>query len=84
MKQSRALLNRLGLGSLILLVLPVVFTAPAGAAALSGPLVAAAKPWHFWIAPIVAVSTLGLFGMLALGYAFKVLTAKYGVRIGRR
>ncbi|MGH8998601.1 MAG: hypothetical protein ACRDY7_04350 [Acidimicrobiia bacterium] len=44
----------------------------------------AERPWHYWIAPVLALSVLGLFFMLALGYVVKVTMAKYGIKVGRR
>jgi hypothetical protein len=40
-------------------------------------LVAVAKPWAYWIAPIILVlSVLGVLGVI-LQYVFKVVAAKY-------
>ena len=40
-------------------------------------LFAAAKPWAYWIAPIILVlSVLGVLGVI-LQYVFKVVAAKY-------
>ncbi|MGI8808383.1 MAG: hypothetical protein ACR2KK_11160 [Acidimicrobiales bacterium] len=40
-------------------------------------LVAAAKPWAYWIAPmILAMSVLAVIGVI-LQYVFKVVAAKY-------
>ncbi len=52
--------------------------------ALPGSVVAAAKPWHFWIAPVLALSFLGLLFMMIVGYVVRVLMLKYGVRVGRK
>lgn len=71
MKVGRALLP------LILVVLAAV---PAGA----DPVLAEAKPWHYWLAPVLVLSFLGLAGFLALGYIVRVLMAKYGIRVGKR
>jgi hypothetical protein len=53
---------------------------------LAGPgsLVAAAKPWHYWLAPVLALSFVGLMLMMVLGYVVKVLMLKYGVKVGRK
>ena len=52
--------------------------------ALPGSALAAAKPWHFWIAPVLALSFVGLVFMMLVGYVVKVLMLKYGVRVGRK
>ena len=40
-------------------------------------LLAVAKPWAYWIAPIILVlSVLGVLGVI-LQYVFKVVAAKY-------
>lgn len=70
-------LERAALLSVVLLVLTA---APASAA----PVLAAAKPWHYWIAPVLTVSFLGMVLMLAVGYLVRVTMAKYGIRIGKR
>ena len=51
---------------------------------LPGATLAAAKPWHFWIAPVLALSFVGLMFMLIVGYVVKVVMLKYGVRVGRK
>ena len=71
--------GRAALLSLVLLV------ALAGPAAAAPPLVLAkAKPWHFWLAPVLALSFVGLLFMMVVGYAVRVLMLKYGVRVGRK
>ena len=52
--------------------------------ALPGPMLAEAKPWHYWIAPVLALSFVGLVFMMVVGYVVKVLMLKYGVRVGRK
>jgi hypothetical protein len=52
--------------------------------ALPGSVVAAAKPWHFWIAPVLALSFVGLLFMMLVGYVVRVVMLKYGVRVGRK
>lgn len=65
--------------SVVLLVLA------AGPAAAAGPAVlAAAKPWHYWLAPVLALSFVGLLFMMLMGYVVKVLMVKYGVKVGRK
>jgi hypothetical protein len=49
-----------------------------------GDVVAAAKPWHFWIAPVLALSFVGLLFMMLLGYVVKVVMLKYGIKVGRK
>ena len=69
-----------GSALLLSLVLLVAGAAPASAS----PLLAAAKPWHYWAAPLLAVSVIGIMLMLVLGYVLKVVTLKYGIRVGKR
>lgn len=52
--------------------------------ALPSPMLAEAKPWHYWIAPVLALSFVGLLFMMLVGYVVKVLMLKYGVRVGRK
>jgi hypothetical protein len=52
--------------------------------ALPGSVVAAAKPWHYWIAPVLALSFVGLLFMMLVGYVVRVIMLKYGVRVGRK
>ena len=54
------------------------------AEASSGLVLAAAKPWHYWIAFVLTASVLGLFAMLGLGYVVRVTMQKYGIKIGHR
>ena len=63
----------------------VLLIALAGPAAAAPPVVLAkAKPWHFWLAPVLGLSFVGLLFMMLAGYAVKVLMLKYGVRVGRK
>jgi hypothetical protein len=62
----------------------VVFVLLAGPASAATSVVAAAKPWHYWIAPVLALSFVGLLFMMLLGYVVKVLMLKYGVKVGRK
>jgi hypothetical protein len=63
----------------------VMLAALAGPAAATPPAVLAkAKPWHFWLAPVLALSFLGLLFMMMVGYVVRVLMLKYGVRVGRK
>ena len=52
--------------------------------ALPGSVLAEAKPWHFWIAPVLALSFVGLLFMMLVGYVVRVVMLKYGVRVGRK
>ena len=52
--------------------------------ALPGSVMAAAKPWHYWIAPLLALSFVGLLFMMLVGYVVRVIMLKYGVRVGRK
>ncbi|MGH8994366.1 MAG: hypothetical protein ACRDZ7_22890 [Acidimicrobiia bacterium] len=57
----------------------------AGAPASAAPLLAAVKrPWHYWLAPVLTLSFVGIAVMLMLGYLVRVVMAKYGIRVGRR
>jgi hypothetical protein len=80
---------KVGRAALLSLMLLVSGATPASASPVPGaegaPVVmAAAKPWHYWLAPVLLLSFLGLLGLLALGYVVRVLMAKYGIRVGRR
>lgn len=61
----------------------ILFVAGAGPAS-AAPLLAAAKPWHYWLAPVLMLSFLGLAAALVLGYVVRVVMAKYGIRVGKR
>ena len=52
--------------------------------ALPGSVVAAAKPWHYWIAPVLALSFVGMLFMMLIGYVVRVVMLKYGVKVGRK
>lgn len=62
----------------------LVFVLLAGPASAATPVAAAAKPWHYWIAPVLALSFVGLLVMMLVGYVVKVLMLKYGVKVGRK
>jgi hypothetical protein len=70
-----------GRAALLSVVLLVLLAGPAQAAA---PVLAAAKPWHYWISIVLAASFLGLLLMMIVGYVVKVVMLKYGVRVGRK
>jgi hypothetical protein len=62
----------------------ILFVAGAAPAMAATVLAAVKRPWHFWLAPVLALSVVGLAGMLVLGYLVRVIMAKYGIRVGRR
>ncbi len=67
--------------ALLSLFLLVAGAAPAAAA----PVLAAVKrPWHYWLAPVLMLSFLGIAFLLGVGYLVRVTMAKYGIRVGRR
>lgn len=70
-----------GRAALLSAVLIVLLAGPAAAGA---PVVAAAKPWHYWLAPVLAASFVGLLFMMLVGYVVKVVMLKYGVKVGRK
>ncbi len=35
------------------------------------------KPWHYWIAPILGISFVGIFIAIMIGYYVKVFRPKY-------
>lgn len=74
-------LSKLPAALLASLVVLVALAAPAPAAT---GMLAAAKPWHYWISFVLVASVLGMFAMLALGYLVKVTMAKYGIKVGGR
>lgn len=70
--------GRVAVLSLIVLIAGSV---PASAA----PLLAVVKrPWHYWLAPVLMLSFLGVAALLVVGYLVRVVMAKYGIRVGRR
>lgn len=69
-----------GRAAVLSLILFVAGATPASAT----PVLAAAKPWHYWLAPVLMLSFLGLAGALVLGYVVRVVMAKYGIRVGKR
>lgn len=73
MKAGRAVL-------LSIVVMIVVGATPASAS----PVLAEAKPWHYWMSFVLMASFLGLALLLVLGYVVRVVMAKYGIRVGRR
>jgi hypothetical protein len=54
------------------LTLVVVGASPAFAVGAGTP-----KPWHYWIAPILAISFIGILVAIMIGYYVKVLRPKY-------
>jgi hypothetical protein len=45
---------------------------------------AAAKPWHYWISFVLAASFVGLVVMMVVGYLVRVIMLKYGIKVGRK
>jgi hypothetical protein len=76
--------------ALLSVVLLIALAGPASAAGRGVPgmtvpvVLAKAKPWHFWIAPVLGLSFVGLLFMMLVGYVVKVVMLKYGVRVGRK
>jgi hypothetical protein len=71
-----------GRAALLSVVMLVLLAGPASAS--PSVVVAAAKPWHFWIAPVLALSFVGLLFMMLVGYVVRVVMLKYGIRVGRK
>jgi hypothetical protein len=71
-----------GRAALLSVVMLVFLAGPAQAA--TPVVVAAAKPWHFWLSIVLTASFFGLLLQMLLGYVVKVLMPKYGVRVGRK
>jgi hypothetical protein len=72
-----------GRAALLSVVMFVLLAAPAQAAA-TPVVVAAAKPWHYWISIVLAASFLGLLFMMIVGYIVRVVMLKYGIKVGRK
>jgi hypothetical protein len=70
-----------GRAALLSIVVLVLLAGPAQAAT---PVVLAAKPWHYWISFVLAVSFLGLLLQMFVGYVVKVVMPKYGIKVGRK
>jgi uncharacterized integral membrane protein len=71
-----------GRAALLSVVMLLVLAGPASAA--TSVVVAAAKPWHYWISIVLAASFVGLLFMMVVGHLVKVIMPKYGVRVGRK
>lgn len=56
----------------MILALTALLVTATPAAAGTGVL-AEAKPWHYWIAPVLFLSFLGIAALLAVGYYVKVI-----------
>jgi hypothetical protein len=76
--EDRVKAGRVALLSLLVLVLGA---GPAGAVT---PILAKAKPWHYWVSFLLAASFLGIAFMLTVGYLVRVVGPKYGIRLGKR
>lgn len=61
----------------MLLAAAVTVVATAAPASASTPVVAEAKPWHFWLAPILFGSAVLIVLALMVGYVVKVTIPKY-------
>jgi membrane protein implicated in regulation of membrane protease activity len=75
--------DRVKAGPVALLSL-LVLALGAGPAAAMTPILAKAKPWHYWVSFVLAASFLGMAFMLGVGYLVRVVGPKYGVRLGKR
>ena len=80
-----------GRAALLSIVLLVLLAGPAqalpgvrGVPAIAPVVLAAAKPWHYWISFVLAASFLGLLLMMAVGYVVRVVMLKYGIKVGRK
>ena len=62
----------------------LVLVAGATSAAAAPVLAAVKRPWHYWLAPVLTLSFLGIAFLLVVGYLVRVTMAKYGIRVGRR
>ena len=66
-------------------VLSILLAVAGAVPASAAPLLAAVKrPWHYWLAPVLTLSFLGIAFLLVIGYLVRVTMAKYGIRVGRR
>ncbi len=61
----------------MMLLAVVAVVATAAPASASTPVVAAAKPWHFWLAPILFGSAVLIVVALVVGYVVKVTLPRY-------
>ena len=69
----------------VVLLIALAGPASAGGPGMTVPVVLAkAKPWHFWLAPVLFLSFVGMLFMMLVGYVVKVVMLKYGVRVGRK
>ncbi len=59
----------------LILALTAVLVAAAPAGASTGVL-ATERPWHYWIAPVLFLSFLGIAALLGVGYYVKVIRLK--------
>jgi hypothetical protein len=71
-----------GRAALLSVVMLVLLAGPAQAA--TPVVLAAAKPWHYWISIVLAASFFGLLLQMLLGYVVRVVMPKYGVKVGRK
>ncbi len=59
--------------SIISITALLLAAAPAGASPLA---LGEAMPWHYWIAPVLFLSFLGIAALLGVSYYFKVIRLK--------
>ena len=71
-----------GRAALLSVMILVLLAGPASAA--TPVVLAAAKPWHYWISFVMAASFVGLLLQMLLGYVVKVVMPKYGIKVGRK
>jgi hypothetical protein len=72
LKTLRTLFVNLTLAACSALALIVIGASPAWSLGAGTP-----KPWHYWIAPILALSFVFILIALMVGYYVKVLRPKY-------
>jgi ABC-type sugar transport system substrate-binding protein len=72
---------KVGRAALLSLMVCLLAAGPASAAT---PVMAAAKPWHYWLSIVLVLSFLGMGFALAVGYVVRVVAPKYGIRVGKR
>jgi len=61
----------------MMLLAVAVLVATAAPASASTPVLAEAKPWHYWLAPVLFGSGVLIVIALMVGYVVKVTIPKY-------